>query len=1057
MPQAIPAIATAAKAFFAKTIFTVGTYALTVGTVAKVALAAGAYAYSRAQTKKALRSIGSFNGSRGLSIREPAATRRLVYGKIRMGGTIVFADTSGTNNEFLHLVIAHCEGPCNAIGTVYLNDEVVPLDGSGNATGKYAGFVTVKKHLGGASQTVDTALQAAVGSGVWSNDHRLRGICYSYVRLKHSPDLFPSGLPNYTAEIEGRDDIEDPRDSSTGYSTNAALCLRHYLLLASAMGGLGAAASEVDDDAVQTAANICDEAVNLNPSGTEDRYALNGVIDMANEPGIVIDSMLSAMAGICPYVGGQFKMKAGAHTSSTFSFVEDDITGSVQFATRDSMRDAFNGVKGTYITADNDYQISDFPPIVNATYTTEDGGARIWKDLDLGFTTSSATAQRLAKIELERSRQDIVVTFQTKLGAIDAHVGDVIDVTLARYGWTSKLFEVTDCGFVLADDGEGPTLNLQWTLRETAAEVWDWNSGEETVIDPAPNTDLPDLFTVVTLSGLTVSSAGFTQEDGTLQPRLRAVWDSPVDTYILNGGRTYIEFKPASSATWIVNGGELRGDAVEAFITDVQVDTSVNVRGRHENVRFVRGPYSSTATITVLGDTTAPNQTTGLVATAGAGFVSLAWNASTATDIAEYGVYRNTSNNFGTSVKVAEVSANRFVDAGLTAGTTYYYWITAIDRSENEGTASTVASATPTAPINTSAPATPSAPTFNAEGTYTSGDGTVFAFITVNTPALPSGAVANDILYRVDGGSSWILADQQTGIGTARIDDLSPGVAYQFAIRAVSNGGALSTVSTVLDRTAPNDTAGPAAPTSITYTAGSSASFNRAPQFHAGVMGFGFRVNWVASTAKDVARYQYVLTGTDTDAAATAAAPTQGVETTETEARFSALIWSSSYFRVRSISRTGVAGAWAGGGSDTTAFFTQPAGTITSQNFNAVDLTGGDMADVAIETESTKTGDTAASSVREVRSIYEETVVAALTGGAPTETFNVSLANRGFLFKPDVGNVEVASNNPDIGAHYNFDAGGSSLTNAVIQVFTYDGSNLPAGNVRFSVELIEYP
>jgi hypothetical protein len=125
MPQAIPAIATAAKAFFAKTIFTVGTYALTVGTVAKVALAAGAYAYSRAQTKKALRSIGSFNGSRGLSIREPAATRRLVYGKIRMGGTIVFADTSGANNEFLHLVIAHCEGPCNAIGTVYLNDEVV--------------------------------------------------------------------------------------------------------------------------------------------------------------------------------------------------------------------------------------------------------------------------------------------------------------------------------------------------------------------------------------------------------------------------------------------------------------------------------------------------------------------------------------------------------------------------------------------------------------------------------------------------------------------------------------------------------------------------------------------------------------------------------------------------------------------------------------------------------------------------------------------------------------------------------------------------------------------
>ena len=615
MPQVVAGLKIAG-AFLGKTAFMLGGakgIAITYATIAKVALVAGSYAYSRAQAKRAMRSIGSFDGSRGVSIREPAATRRILYGQLRVGGTIVFADTSGTNNEYIHLAIAHCEGPIEEIGDCYLNDEVVPLDGSGNATGKYAGYVTIKKHLGATSQTVDTDLQTAVGAGTWTNNHRLRGIAWTYVRLKHSPDLFPAGLPNFSAVLKGRNDIYDPRDASTAYKTNAALCLRHYLLLAASDGGLGASSSEIDDTAVQTAANVCDESVNLNPSGTESRYALNGIVDTSNEPGAIVASMCSAMAGICPYVGGKFKMKTGAHTASVFSFTEDDITGRVQFATRDSMRVAFNGVKGTYVTSDNDYQVSDFPPVVNSTYTTEDGGLRIWKDITLGFTTSSATAQRLAKVELERGRQDIVVTFETKLGAINAHVGDVIDLTLARYGWTAKLFEVTHCAFVVNDNGDGPTLGLRWTVRETASGVWDWSSGDETVVDLAPNTDLPDLFTVATLSGLTLSQAGFLQTDGTWQPRILAAWTAATDTYVLNGGIVNLEYKASTSATWLVRDGAIRGDATNAYITDVVVGASTDVRGRFENVRFVRGSYSSTSTLTPSNAPT-PSAPTGLTA-----------------------------------------------------------------------------------------------------------------------------------------------------------------------------------------------------------------------------------------------------------------------------------------------------------------------------------------------------------------------------------------------------------------------------------------------------------
>lgn len=694
MPQVIPEIVKQAAVVFSKVLFSVGGVDLTVGTVAKIALAAGSYSYSRSQAKRALRSIGSFDKSRTVTIRESDAPRRILYGEMRMGGTLVFAATSGTNNEYLHLVIAHCEGPCEAIGDVYLNDEVVPLDGSGNATGKYAGYVTVKKHLGSTSQTVDTDLQTAVTASVWSNNHRLQGICYSYVRLKHNPDLFPSGLPNYSAVIQGRNDIYDPRDLSTGYTTNSALCLRHYLVTAAADGGLGASSAEIDDDAFEDAANVCDESVDLNPSGTESRYTTNGIIDLSNEPAMIIEGLCSAMAGICPYVGGTFKPKAGAHTASVFSFTEDDIVGPVQFSTRDSLRDAFNGVKGTYVTEDNDFQVSDFPPVVNSTYTTEDGGSRIWRDIALPFTTSSATAQRLAKIELERGRQDIVVTFETKIGAIDAHVGDVVDLTLARYGWSGKLFEITNCAFLVNDAGDGATLGLRWTLRETASGLWDWNSGEETTIDLAPNTNLIDPATVPNISGFTATDDDTTQilqPDGTFIARVRLSWNAPTDQLVLNAKEgTEIQYKKTADSTWL-RWNATPGDIYEDFITDLSVGVQYDFRARHRN-ELVGGAWATVSAHTVGGDTTAPAAPSGLTAQAFTGFNLLQWTAPADKDVRHFNVYRHTADVFGSATLIGTTPATNYQDAEAAPGTTYYYWVTAEDKSDNEGNPSSSAS-----------------------------------------------------------------------------------------------------------------------------------------------------------------------------------------------------------------------------------------------------------------------------------------------------------------------------------------------------------------------------
>src|SRR5690606_28407017 len=75
--------------------------------------------------------------------------------------------------------------------------------------------------------------------------------------------------------------------------------------------------------------------------------------------------------------------------------------------------------------------------------------------------------------------------------------------------------------------------------------------------------------------------------------------------------------------------------------------------------------------------------------------VSLDWDDVASSVWIEYGVYRGTNPNFANATKIAEVSASRFVDVNVQVGTTYYYWVTAIDWSENESLPSNMVEATP--------------------------------------------------------------------------------------------------------------------------------------------------------------------------------------------------------------------------------------------------------------------------------------------------------------------------------------------------------------------------
>ncbi len=662
---------------------------ISYATLINAAIVAGSVAYSSAQNRKLQNQLKGLGADRGRDVmaRDPLAYRRLIYGQIRTTGPVVYMATQGTKNEYLHLVIVLADHECDELGQItFDNDEEVPLDGSGNATGKYAGYVTIKKFVGTTTQAASSQLQAAF-PGVWTADHTLSGIAYLHAKLKFSTDLFPNGIPTIKCLTRGKK-IYDLRDGSQSsgtpstwkWSCNSALCAADFIH--DSKIGRGVAWTRIKSAELIEAANTSDEPIVRGdsftlvcdmlsgnrhigatptgvlpgmrvggtgiPSGTrivsvdsggefftvdkdptatnaavtltfgdiEYRYETHGTVTTDQLLDAVTLELVGAMAGHAIDTGGLWTIRAGAYRTPTVDLTDNDLAGAFTVIPRLSRRETYNGVKGTYISPYNQWVASDFPSIKNDTYKGWDGGVRLWKDISLPFTTSPAMAQRLAKIDLERGRQQITVEATYKLKAFEVMPIDTVRVTRAELGWTNKEFEITNWKFIQIASDTGIGLGVTLSMRETASGVWDWADGEETTVDIAPNTNLPDPSDVPTPTGIVLASGdtnGLLQADGTWAPRMLVTWDSPNNIFVESGGKVRIEYKKSADADWIV-WAEIRGDSEFDYITDVHVDEDYDVRIQFQNGLGVRGEYSTIETHTIVGKLVPPVNPSGFTA-----------------------------------------------------------------------------------------------------------------------------------------------------------------------------------------------------------------------------------------------------------------------------------------------------------------------------------------------------------------------------------------------------------------------------------------------------------
>ena len=430
--------------------------------------------------------------------RGSALDHQIIYGKVRVGGAVVYDESTGTNNKFLHRIIAVAGHEVESFDRLYINDSYVDVtdidvegnvpevvDSDGSTSDRYDGKLRINFHLGASDQDVDRDLKNE--SSKWTDQCRLRGIAYMYVRLKFDADVFPNGVPTFTAEVKGKK-VYNPSTGTTVWSDNPALCLRDYL---TSSYGLAELSANIDDTLINSAVAVCNQT---NTDAGTTRYTCNGAFTTNLTPYDAINNILTSMGGTLWYAQGKWRVKPAYWTAPVLDLNEDDLRSSIGVSTRHSRRDNFNVVKGTFRGEESNWQTTDYPQVDSPAFLAADNGQESVADVDLPFTDNSVESRRIARIALERNRQQLTVTASFGLNTMQVQVGDNVRLTNTRFGWTNKEFEVLSWNFGLTD---GLDLQVNMTLRETAESVFD--EVDDGVVYERDNTTLLSPFDVPTV------------------------------------------------------------------------------------------------------------------------------------------------------------------------------------------------------------------------------------------------------------------------------------------------------------------------------------------------------------------------------------------------------------------------------------------------------------------------------------------------------------------------------------------------------------------------------
>jgi len=640
----------------------------------------------------------------------------IIYGTRKVGGNVVFLETSGTDNEFLYMAVVLSEGEIDDIPTIHVNDNLVLLDGDiadnvqrGVNTldsnfrgdlddGTTESLITVEPHFGSDTQTASSLLSETNG---WGNEHKLSGLAYLAIKFKWNPEKFGS-LPTVQANVKGRK-VYNPnldgtvtggsgshrKDTSSTweFSDNPILQLLDYLR--NDRFGMGIPNSYFDSNFAdwQTASDVCD--VTFTPfTGslvTPKLMSSNTVVDTSRKAIENVKNFVRGSRSYLNFTGGKYNVLVETTGSASITLTEDNIIGGITVQSKNK-NSRYNRVIVNFINPDKNSQsdTAQFPPVdetgldsadQHETMKTDDGGLLLEGRFDFSMLTSAFQAQEMAEVILRRSRSSLDISLRADATALDLAIGDIVNVTHATPSFSAKPFRV-----------QGMTINADHTVSLQCSEHQDsfYAVGTQVPLPEIPDTNLPNPFNVQAPVVSAVDELRTRNEEAIA---VLLVNVSATDQFIID---FEVQAKKSTDSVFINLG---RGSSAQFELVNVEDNVVYDIRAR--SVSSVSRSAFTTIQHQIVGKTAPPQDVTNFSVNIIGTEAHLSWTPVTDLDLSHYRIRhaKETSGaTYANSIDIAD-KVSRPANTVIVPAMTGTYFIKAVDKIGNssENAVSTVA------------------------------------------------------------------------------------------------------------------------------------------------------------------------------------------------------------------------------------------------------------------------------------------------------------------------------------------------------------------------------
>ena len=594
----------------------------------------------------------------------------VVYGTRRLGGNIVFLGTS-SDNQFLYVVLAMCEGQVARFTELYIDDTLYAT-----YTGSDSSYGTAQtiSSLASASTSVptntsnltietdhpvysgteeeegvetthyltnfaffngtDDGLNATALTGMselsslgWTASHNGKGISHAVFKFKYNSDAF-NGIPKINFVIRGKLINTNLSGSTYAYSANPAYVLYDYLT--STRYGKGLSASDINATAFTTAAGICNTSVTpFSGASTEALFECHTALGNKTKLIDNVKKILSSMRSFFTFSGGLYTIKVEGTGSSVLSITEDMIIGGIKVQGEDKQK-KYNRVIARFDNSEKNFQPDEaiYPPsdetnvgasFKYATMLANDNNEELHFEMSMPCTVSPYQAEDMAELVLKRSRAGLQISFNATSEAQELIVGDIFQITHSGMGFSTSNFICM--GITLQNNGTVGVKGLEYS-----ADAYTYNTKLQT--PSQPTTFLPDPKTVNAPVISSVTSEAVNVTEGNLNVIMTVTLRNTPDFFV---DKYEVVYKKSTASIYKSAG------ISSSTVREIPVESGVtyNVKARAINALGYKSAYVAQDHF-VIGFSDPPTDVTGLSIDYQDEIAVLKWDTATDLDLAYY-------------------------------------------------------------------------------------------------------------------------------------------------------------------------------------------------------------------------------------------------------------------------------------------------------------------------------------------------------------------------------------------------------------------------------------